>query len=279
MPRRLTISQIDKLGKRLSIARPSNDDRRLLNELLLDYNAPMERVQDEVRAAFGVDATGRLKTEKTIVEKLQRFATRLSKMQDIAGVRIAHAMTLDAQDGLVTSILGLFASARVEDRRKDPSSGYRAVHVVVEIDDCPVEIQIRTLWQHAWADVMERLGDAVGRGIRYGEVPTDRDARLLFDTLIASSSAYAQTEANAAQVSRARAITSERHKRLLRNKSGPDSQARAKALRRIRATIRKYDRALEQHRRHQEELAAQLARISDALNRGELRFSRGTERA
>jgi hypothetical protein len=49
--------------------------------------------------------------------------------------------------------------------------GYAAVHVVVFPDDAPIEIQIRTAWQHEWAELFEKLADLVGRGIRYGESP------------------------------------------------------------------------------------------------------------
>ena len=31
-----------------------------------------------------------------------------------------------------------------------------------------IEIQVRTRWQHEWADMFEKLADAVGRDIRYG---------------------------------------------------------------------------------------------------------------
>lgn len=49
--------------------------------------------------------------------------------------------------------------------------GYRAVHLVVSIEAIPVEIQIRTELQNSWAQIVERLADRWGRGIRYGEDP------------------------------------------------------------------------------------------------------------
>jgi hypothetical protein len=59
------------------------------------------------------------------------------------------------------------------DRRATPSHGYRAVHVVVRVDDCLCEIQVRTRGQHVWAEVVERLADHWGRQIRYGGDPDD----------------------------------------------------------------------------------------------------------
>jgi len=49
--------------------------------------------------------------------------------------------------------------------------GYRAVHVIAFPEGVPVEIQVRTLWQHEWAELFEKLADRVGRRIRYGDPP------------------------------------------------------------------------------------------------------------
>jgi len=49
------------------------------------------------------------------------------------------------------------------------------VHLVVKLDGIPVEVQVRTVLQHAWAQSMERLGDAWGRAIRYGGEPDDSE--------------------------------------------------------------------------------------------------------
>ncbi len=49
--------------------------------------------------------------------------------------------------------------------------GYSAVHVIVFPEGAPVEIQVRTSWQHEWAELFEKLADLIGRGIRYGEPP------------------------------------------------------------------------------------------------------------
>lgn len=62
---------------------------------------------------------------------------------------------------------------RRHDRRDAPSAGYRAVHLVVTWDGCPLEVQVRTAPQHVWANAMERLADRVGRGVRYGDPPGD----------------------------------------------------------------------------------------------------------
>ncbi|GIH69015.1 hypothetical protein Mth01_12680 [Sphaerimonospora thailandensis] len=58
----------------------------------------------------------------------------------------------------------------------EPSHGYRAVHVIVFLDGIPVEIQVRTELQDVWAQILERLADHWGRGIRYGKQPESPEA-------------------------------------------------------------------------------------------------------
>jgi hypothetical protein len=100
---------------------------------------------------------------------------RLSRVQDVVGARLVRDVALAGQDELVSVIGGLFPEHRVRDRRREPSHGYRAVHIVAKFDGIPVEIQVRTRWQDRWAEAMERLGDCWGRPIRYGGEPADPD--------------------------------------------------------------------------------------------------------
>jgi ppGpp synthetase/RelA/SpoT-type nucleotidyltranferase len=91
-------------------------------------------------------------------------------MQDIVGIRLVGVWGLRRQDALVDRLAARFAVQPI-DRRARPSHGYRAVHLVPEIERRPVEIQVRTGLQHAWAQATEELADLWGRGIRYGEPP------------------------------------------------------------------------------------------------------------
>lgn len=96
-------------------------------------------------------------------------------MQDIAGIRVAGGLTRSQQNELGTALMNEFSGGnrppRLSDRRIEPSHGYRALHVIAVLRDLPVEIQIRTSEQDAWAQLIEKLGDVWGRGIRYGEPP------------------------------------------------------------------------------------------------------------
>ncbi len=170
----MTISQIRALGERLrgkGALRPGDLD--LLQQLRADYDAPLQFAETVLRERLGISATSRLKTVQTLIEKLVREKTRLSVMQDIAGLRVVDELTLQQQDVLVRRIEAAFDRATVEDRRFKPSFGYRAEHIIVEVDDCLVEIQVRTRLQDLWAQTMESLADRWGRQIRYGLPPDE----------------------------------------------------------------------------------------------------------
>lgn len=195
----MTKSQINKLGDSLRAAGPpSEEDLARLQEFRATYDDPMATAQRLIQEALGIETTARLKTTNTIIEKLRRERTRLSEMQDIAGLRIVRDISLAEQDELVIGIEGLIPEAKTVDRRKRPSHGYRAVHVIAKIADRPVEIQIRTDMQDLWAQALERLADRAGREIRYGGIPEGCEA--LIETLLAAAREVALIEQQQAEL-------------------------------------------------------------------------------
>jgi ppGpp synthetase/RelA/SpoT-type nucleotidyltranferase len=209
----LSRSQVDKLGRRLrrsGLDHLSDADRDLLEQLVASHGPALAAVQGRLADALGLRVTSRTKTTGTLVEKLQRSPSMaLSRMQDIAGVRLVAEMNWTEQNQLVERIVELFPGADVKDRRAEPSHGYRAVHVIVEVDQLLVEIQVRTVLQDLWAQMVERLADRWGRGIRYGDPPNSPDAevfsgttrRQLIEELIEASDTAHQLEDLAAAIS------------------------------------------------------------------------------
>lgn len=82
----------------------------------------------------------------------------------------------------------------MRDLRDNPHSGYRAVHVWLRLPGGRVEVQIRTVGQSAWANTYERIGDLLGRGIRYNEMPEDQDAREIVELMHQLADTLARNE-------------------------------------------------------------------------------------
>jgi len=173
----LSRSQIDRLGERLK-AGITTADIELLNEYRESFRDAYVTVRNIVQSLTAVEPSGRAaKSIPSIVAKLHRETTRLSQMQDIAGLRIV-ATDLAEQNRVVALLLGAFPDGTVIDRRQEPNHGYRAVHLVVHADDRPVEIQVRTKLQHEWAELSEAYSDFFP-GVKYGDGDED-----VFKTLV-----------------------------------------------------------------------------------------------
>jgi len=188
----MTKSQINKLGEKLRKATELDTETLLrLQQVRASYDKPMSGAQTLLRG-LGFEATSRLKTTNTIIEKLRRERTRLTEMQDIGGLRIVSNVDPTKQDEIVKKIVDVFPITRVIDRRNRPTHGYRAVHVIATLDERLIEIQVRTQLQDLWAQAMERLADEAGREIRYGGAPQKRDED--FENLLNISNEIAELE-------------------------------------------------------------------------------------
>lgn len=169
----LTASQANRLGERLRQG-VTPGDLALLRAHRESYRPALEEVVVDVRsvvnAALGTPfvpiATRPAKTTRSIVAKLVRERTRLSRMQDIAGCRVVVAL-LEDQDTVVGALVEQHPDWRIEDRRADPRHGYRAVHLVTPPPRC-VEVQVRTVVQEVWARTSEAL-DRRFEGLKYGQ--------------------------------------------------------------------------------------------------------------
>jgi ppGpp synthetase/RelA/SpoT-type nucleotidyltranferase len=202
----------------------------------------MAAVQGRLSQEVSIETTSRLKTRDTLVDKLRRQRTRLSTVQDIAGLRVVADMSLQEQDAMRTRIESLFPGCAVQDRRVAPSFGYRAVHVIALQDGYRVEIQVRTYLQDLWAQVIERLADAWGRGIRYGEGPEDLEAveggltrAVIVSRLIDASDSIRWVEELEPEIEVARA-------RLDEARAGPSGLRLSRAL--TQSRIRRLSRGL-----------------------------------
>ena len=164
----LSKTQIDRLGDRLRAGSLTESDLIILDEYRRSFGEAYESVVRTIRQSLRLEPTGRpAKSTGSIGEKLRRESIRLSQIQDIAGCRLVVGDSVE-QERVVASLRAVFPGASVIDRRVNPSYGYRAVHIVARISGKPIEIQVRSLLQHRWAERSEKLSDVLDPTIKYG---------------------------------------------------------------------------------------------------------------
>jgi putative GTP pyrophosphokinase len=187
---RLAVSRgaIDRAGRLLAarlIEAPTLVGPEVLDamDVLADYRdahrdslrTTAEALRGAIREDVSAVATAhRLKRSRRIVEKLARFASMpLTSMQDIAGCRAVVASLADVaqlRDRLVAD--SHLILLREDDYNEQPrASGYRAHHLIVRVAGAPVEIQLRTTWQQAWTDRVERLDTDYDVGLKHERGP------------------------------------------------------------------------------------------------------------
>jgi len=173
-------NQLKKLTQRLRTGTETPEDLHRLADVLIHYRQVLERAHNEVarlcaETQHAEPMAPRVKTLKTSMEKLHRQPDlhSLAQIRDLAGLRVVvHGTRID-QDEIAARISTLLPDdgrpPKLIDRRADPRSGYRAVHLEVRREGILMEVQVRTALQHRWAELFERAADRLGRGLRYGE--------------------------------------------------------------------------------------------------------------
>ena len=114
---------------------------------------------------------GRSKRTKSIVRKLSRLENigmDLSRMADLIGLRIIVGNRPD-QDMVVGLTGKVFPNSKIIDDR-DGGDHYHRLHVICAAPSGPLEIQVRTLLQHLWANESETFGENVKGGAATGEI-------------------------------------------------------------------------------------------------------------
>lgn len=176
----LSGNQLKNLTTRLREGRETPEDLHALADVLLYYQRVLATAHADLERLCAVlpyaePMAPRVKTLKTTLEKLHRQPElrSLAQIRDLAGMRVVVHGTRADQDEVVSRVAELFVDqtrpVKVIDRRAEPKSGYRAVHLEVRRDGILIEIQIRTEPQHRWAELFERTADKLGRGLRYDE--------------------------------------------------------------------------------------------------------------
>jgi putative GTP pyrophosphokinase len=171
-------SRVNRAGDGVRSEDPTFDDLLVIEEWRAAHRAVLNTFQAILRERArgkGITVAQRHKRRKTIFDKLNRYPSmHLSRMDDVAGCRLIFKKTKD-----LYSFRENFHRARFKHRRRNEldkydyikhpkPTGYRGVHDVYEYDvnsevgkpltGLYVEIQYRTLVQHAWATAVEVIG-------------------------------------------------------------------------------------------------------------------------
>jgi putative GTP pyrophosphokinase len=162
-----------------------------------------------------VEVTARLKRLATVIGKVERMRGGVAQMEDIGGVR-AVVPGLEEVAAVRDLLLGSWPLVRERDYIARPKDdGYRAIHVIVRSSGLPIEVQIRTLSQDLWANLVEDYDRESGSSVKFGG--GSEEARSEFasvaDTLAAFDRGEALVEIVRAALIRLPHLVEESHER------------------------------------------------------------------
>jgi len=171
-------SRVNRAGENVRAGTPTEEDLAVIEEWWAAHRAVLNTFQAILRnrtRGTSVTVAQRHKRKRTIFDKLRRFPQmQLSRMDDVAGCRVIFD-----DIAKLYSFREEFHKARFNHKRRNDldkydyikapkGTGYRGIHDVYEYDvqsemgkslaGLYVEIQYRTVVQHAWATAVELIG-------------------------------------------------------------------------------------------------------------------------
>lgn len=123
----------------------------------------------------------RLKRVPTIIDKLTRFPNMaLAQMHDVGGCRavVEDESTLRTIAQRLREAPGWNVTREYDYISCPKEDGYRALHLIERRHGCQIEVQLRTVMQHAWAELIESYDRSRALG---GELKTGRGPDALRD--------------------------------------------------------------------------------------------------
>lgn len=180
-------SEVDRAGRAL-VAENSTPDQvqqalLILNNWRSSHSFPLNTFQVTLRArARQLDGEAliaqRIKRMSSIEAKLARFPTmKASQMQDIGGCRAVMRNVTLVRDMVVSYEKSSIKHKllRYDDYLTNPkSSSYRGVHLIYryysdrsdDYNGLLIEVQLRSLLQHAWATAVETVGTFLKQSLK-----------------------------------------------------------------------------------------------------------------
>lgn len=176
-------TKIDNAGRALSRNSFKSEDDEIESEIVFDdyrksYLQPLTETTHLLQTWLsGYDGqyyiAQRLKRKPQILRKLRRLSVRLSQLQDIGGNRIIVDTNEDVErlHRFITEKLSLennISVHRVTDYRPEgrDDTGYRSLHIVLDVDGKKIELQLRSRAQHYWSESIERTSVIYGHHLK-----------------------------------------------------------------------------------------------------------------
>jgi len=187
-----TQSRIRSAGKRIVKGVNSEDDNTVLENFRGSHAYILNTFQANIRnhaKGFANTVGQRLKRRNTIIDKLSREPNMpLAAMHDIAGCRMIFPTLVDLEAARLSMHSARWKHTMTHgidryDYIKSPKlTGYRGIHDVYEYqvnsvggkpwNGLKLEIQYRTLPQHAWATAVEVADLITSNRIKFAEAAT-----------------------------------------------------------------------------------------------------------
>lgn len=186
-----TKERINRAGNSIKNAQANEEDYRVIenwrsshNKILNSWQAMLQNRCKGKEIVFAQ----RLKRKTTIFSKLSRQKQMmLSRMHDIAGCRLIFESIealMEFRENLHAAKMDHTLKRSYDYIQTPKTSGYRGVHDVFEYrartgrpkdwDGLKVEIQFRTLVQHAWATAVEVAGSITGNQSKFDQGENDQ---------------------------------------------------------------------------------------------------------
>lgn len=186
-------NRVNKAGRNVRHEAATIDDHKVIENYRASHAHILNAFQASLRnRARGADVTvaQRLKRRVTIYDKLRRRPNfSLTEMQDIAGCRLIFKNIQDLTEFRESFHNARFAHKLItEDDRYDylaspKPDGYRGIHDVYEYQSkresgapwnrLRIELQYRTIYQHAWATAVEVAGLLTDNEHKFGRANDD----------------------------------------------------------------------------------------------------------
>lgn len=171
-------SRVNRAGENVRKGNATSHDLQVIDEWRAAHRGVLNTFQAILRnrtRGTGITVAQRHKRKRTIFDKLSRLpGMQLARMDDVAGFRLIFKDLNELNDFRSAFHRAHFNHKRRNDLDKydyikqPKGTGYRGIHDVYEYDvnsaigknlaGLNVEIQYRTLVQHAWATAVEVIG-------------------------------------------------------------------------------------------------------------------------